>query len=297
MLAAKSIPAIHQPWRAEAFGNDHPKPRCFHRRLWVVHDPTDDFLAVAHIVIVIAAATALVSANESKVGLRHIQAITAQGKVIEFAALSTGGGFFLPATPSLNPGIAHRIDHSYCAARYLLKELTTATTTITLTTKSAHIASFEIWSRAQSIISALSFCSGWLFGSNIFHAVIELFAAVIETILLTGKVIPFGDTIRCLPDCTKAKQRFGLAFIGAARQKQCQTDNNDVYQNGVSSAFSHRAYLQQHAALTCLPITSSLKTSRQSAGDFGFLDLDYPLLRSLLRVKRTSAVCAANVRF
>jgi hypothetical protein len=114
-----------------------------------------------------------------------------------------------------------------------------------------------------------------------------LFAAGIETILLTGKVIPFGDSIRCLPDCTKAKQRFGLAFIGAARQKQCQTDNNDVYQNGVSSAFSHRAYLQQHAALTCLPITSSLKTSRQSAGDFGFLDLDHPLLRSLLGVKRT----------
>ena len=70
LLAANSIPAIHQPLRAEAFGNDHPIPRCF--RLWVAHDPTDDFVAVAHIVIVITAATALVSANESKGGLGHI---------------------------------------------------------------------------------------------------------------------------------------------------------------------------------------------------------------------------------
>ena len=75
-----------------------------------------------------------------------------------------------------------------------------------------------------------------------------------------------------------------------SKTKQCQTDNNDVYQNGVSSAFSHRAYLQQHAALTCLPITSSLKTSRQSAGDFGFLDLDHPLSGSLSGVKRTWAI-------
>jgi hypothetical protein len=41
--------------------------------------------------------------------------------------------------------------------RYLLKELTTATTTIMPTTTSAQIASFEIWSRAQPIICALSF--------------------------------------------------------------------------------------------------------------------------------------------
>ena len=37
--------------------------------------------------------------------------------------------------------------------RYLLKELTTATTTITPRSTSAQIASFEIWSRAQSIIA------------------------------------------------------------------------------------------------------------------------------------------------
>ena len=42
------------------------------RRLWVAHDPTDDFVVVAHIVIVIAAAAAIVSANEGKGGVGHI---------------------------------------------------------------------------------------------------------------------------------------------------------------------------------------------------------------------------------
>jgi hypothetical protein len=73
--------------------------------------------------------------------------------------------------------------------------------------------------------------------------------AGIKTILLTGKAILLGVTNRCLPDSAK-KQRFGLAFIGAARQKQCQTDNNDICQNGVSSAsaIEHTcaAYLSAH---------------------------------------------------
>jgi hypothetical protein len=84
--------------------------------------------------------------------------------------------------------------------------------------------------------------------------------------LSAGKVNPIGVCFSCLLDvCIRnAKQYLGLAVIGAARQKQSQTDNNNICQNGVSSAFSHRAYLTQHAALTCLPITSRLKTSRQS---------------------------------
>jgi hypothetical protein len=54
-----------------------------------------------------------------------------------------------------------------------------------------------------------------------------LFAAGIETILLTGKVIPFRLSAGCLPGVwsSNAKQGLGLAFIGAARQKQCQTDD------------------------------------------------------------------------
>jgi len=37
----------------------------------LAHDPTDDFIAVVYIVIVITTATALVSANEGKGGLGH----------------------------------------------------------------------------------------------------------------------------------------------------------------------------------------------------------------------------------
>jgi hypothetical protein len=37
----------------------------------VAHDPTDDFVAIVYIVIVITTATALVSVNEGEVGLGH----------------------------------------------------------------------------------------------------------------------------------------------------------------------------------------------------------------------------------
>jgi hypothetical protein len=94
--------------------------------------------------------------------------------------------------------------------------------------------------------------------------------AGIKTILLTGKAIPFVDSIRCLPDCTKAKQRFGLAFIGAARQKQCQTDDNDICQNGVSSAFSHRAYLR---SLFVCPLHPALKRPVNLLATSDFLTL------------------------
>ena len=40
----------------------------------MAHDPTDDFVTIVYIVIVIAAATALVSGNESEGGLGHFQA-------------------------------------------------------------------------------------------------------------------------------------------------------------------------------------------------------------------------------
>jgi len=76
------------------------------------------------------------------------------------------------------------------------------------------------------------------------QAVIVLFGAGIETVLLTGKA-PLGVvSIRRLADRTQ-KQIFGFALIGAARQKYCQADDNDICQNGVSCVFSHRAYLQQ----------------------------------------------------
>ena len=39
--------------------------------LWVAHDPTDGFVAIIYIVIVIITATALVSANEGEGGLGH----------------------------------------------------------------------------------------------------------------------------------------------------------------------------------------------------------------------------------
>jgi hypothetical protein len=47
--------------------------------------------------------------------------------------------------------------------------------------------------------------------------------------MLAGNGIPVGVCIRCLLDCIRnAKQHLGLALIGAARQKQCQTDNGKV---------------------------------------------------------------------
>jgi hypothetical protein len=50
-----------------------------------------------------------------------------------------------------------------------------------------------------------------------------------EAVLSAGKDTPVGVRIRCLLDCVRnAKQGLGLALIGAARQKQCQTDNGKV---------------------------------------------------------------------
>jgi hypothetical protein len=47
-----------------------------------------------------------------------------------------------------------------------------------------------------------------------------------EAVLSAGKDTPLGVRSRCLLDCIRnAKQYLGLALIGAARQKQCQTDN------------------------------------------------------------------------
>ena len=99
-----------------------------------------------------------------------------------------------------------------------------------LTTKSAQIASFEIWSRAQSIICALPFCSGRPLGPNILHALVPLLGVGNEAVLSAGKGAPLGVRSRCLLDCIRnAKQYLGLALIGAARQKQCQTDNGKVF--------------------------------------------------------------------
>jgi hypothetical protein len=56
-----------------------------------------------------------------------------------------------------------------------------------------------------------------------------LLVAGIEAVTFAGNEIPVGVCIRCLLDCIRnAKQHLGLALIGAARQKQCQTDNGKV---------------------------------------------------------------------
>jgi hypothetical protein len=64
-------------------------------------------------------------------------------------------------------------------------------------------------------------------GSNILYALIPLLGAGIEAVLLAGKVIPVSVCISCIIPGV-AKQFLGLALIGAARQKQCQTDNGKV---------------------------------------------------------------------
>jgi hypothetical protein len=48
------------------------KPRCFHRRLWMAHDPTDDFVAIAYVVIVITPAAAIVGVDKGEGGLGHV---------------------------------------------------------------------------------------------------------------------------------------------------------------------------------------------------------------------------------
>jgi hypothetical protein len=65
--------------------------------------------------------------------------------------------------------------------------------------------------------------------SNILHTLIPLLGAGIEAVLSAGKHLPVGVCI------FKIIRRLG----GAARQKQCQSDNNNICQNPVSSAFSH----------------------------------------------------------
>ena len=81
-------------------------------------------------------------------------------------------------------------------------------------------------------------------GCNILYALIPLLVTGIEAVTFAGNEIPVGIRIRCLLDCIRnAKQHLGLALIGAARQKQRQTDNGKAsfpaaqksYQNKVSN--------------------------------------------------------------
>jgi hypothetical protein len=57
-----------------------------------------------------------------------------------------------------------------------------------------------------------------------------LLGAGIEAVLSAGKDIAVGVCIACIrtPKAAKPQQALGLALIGAARQKQCQTDNGKV---------------------------------------------------------------------
>jgi hypothetical protein len=60
------------------------------------------------------------------------------------------------------------------------------------------------------------------------HALIPLLGVGNEAVLSAGKDTPLGVRSRCLDCIRNAKQYLGLALIGAARQKQCQTDNGKV---------------------------------------------------------------------
>ena len=75
------------------------------------------------------------------------------------------------------------------------------------------------------------------------HALIELLSAGIEAVLSAGKDIPVGICIACIRTPGVAKQAFVLPLIGAARQKQCQTDNGKVSfpasQKSYQNKFSH----------------------------------------------------------
>jgi hypothetical protein len=86
-----------------------------------------------------------------------------------------------------------------------------------------------------------------------------LLGAGIEAVLLAGKAIPVGVCIRCLLDCIRnAKQYLGLALIGAARQKQRQTDNDKV-----SFPASQKSY-QNKVSHGCVFITPSGKSGHRS---------------------------------
>ncbi|MGB6915080.1 MAG: hypothetical protein WBE42_20365, partial [Pseudolabrys sp.] len=80
-----------------------------------------------------------------------------------------------------------------------------------------------------------------------------------EAVLSAGKDSPLGVRIRCLLDCIRnAKQYLGLALIGAARQKQCQTDNGKVsfpasqksYQNKISHSYAYATTCGRYIART-----------------------------------------------
>ena len=68
-------------------------------------------------------------------------------------------------------------------------------------------------------------------------------SAGIEAVLSAGKDIPVGVCIACIRTPGVAKQALVLPLIGAARQKQCQTDNGKVSfpasQKSYQNKFSH----------------------------------------------------------
>jgi hypothetical protein len=62
----------------------------------------------------------------------------------------------------------------------------------------------------------------------------------IEAVTFAGNEIPVGVCIICLLDRIRnAKQYLGLALIGAARQKQCQTENGKVSFPASQNKVSH----------------------------------------------------------
>jgi len=87
-------------------------------------------------------------------------------------------------------------------------------------------------------------------GVNIFYALVPLLGAGIKAVLLAGKGTPVGVCISCIIPGV-AKQFLGLAVIGAARQKQCQTDNGKA-----SFPASQKSY-QKQVSHGCAIITPS----------------------------------------
>jgi hypothetical protein len=71
-----------------------------------------------------------------------------------------------------------------------------------------------------------------------------LLSAGIEAVLSAGKDIPVGVCIACIRTPRVAKQFLILALIGAARQKQSQTDNGKVSFPAVPKKLSKQVFPQ-----------------------------------------------------
>ena len=99
---------------------------------------------------------------------------------------------------------------------------------ITFSVEQKEIADAALKKTQQAVSKAVSVSQQRRpLGVNIFYALVPLLGAGIKAVLLAGKGSPVGVCISCIIPGV-AKQFLGLAVIGAARQKQCQTENGKV---------------------------------------------------------------------